>query len=96
MIKVEREEKASGMKWRWHVVGRPQISGFSSEPLLAACRALKSMGELPSTQVGLFRPGRTFFDLRTTVGYGAFKTVEEGQRVGPRFVNYRPFNLREP
>lgn len=91
MIEVEREEKAAGSKWRWHVRGRPQICGFSSEPLLAACRALKSMGELPSTECGLFRPRKIFFDLKTTVGYGAGKTVEDSQKAGPRFVNYRPF-----
>lgn len=95
MIEVGREEKAVGTKWYWHVRGRPQISGLSSEPLLAACRVLKSMGEPTSTQVALFRPRKTFFDLRTTVGYGAGKTVEDGQKAGPRFVNYRPFNLEE-
>lgn len=95
MIEVEREENATGTKCRWHVRGRPKICGLSSEPLLAACRALKSMGEPDSTQIGVFRPGKTFFDLKTTVGYGASKTVEEGQRVGPRFVNYRPFNVGE-
>jgi hypothetical protein len=96
MIEVEREEKAVGTKWRWHVRGRPKICGLSAEPLLAACRALKSMGELPSREIALFRPGKTFFDLKTTVGYGSGKTVREDQRTSPRFVDYHPFNLGEP
>jgi hypothetical protein len=98
MIEVEREENAVGAetalqrRYRWHVRGRPEINGLSSEPLLDACRVLKSMGEDPLTQVGLFRPGRTAFDLRTTVEYGAGKTVQETQRQGIRFVDYVPFD----
>jgi hypothetical protein len=98
MIEVEREEQAVGAetalqrRYPWHVRGRPEIKGLSSEPLLDACRVLKSMGEDPLSQIGLFRPGRTNFDLRTTVAYGASKTVQETQREGVRFVDYVPFD----
>jgi len=86
MIEIEREERAEGGRWFWHARGT-EIIGRSREPLLDACRALKTMGEPASRFVALFRPGRTDWDLRTTVGYGASKTVVES---GPG-LRLRPF-----
>jgi hypothetical protein len=94
MIEIEREERSVRGQWRWHRRGRPEFRGFSSEPLLDACRTLKAMGEPTTTQVGLFRPGRSEWDLRTTVGYGASKTVEEPAKRSPRLVNYQPREFR--
>jgi hypothetical protein len=97
MIEVEREEMSvdgKGIKWRWSVRGRPDLCGLSSEPLLDACRAVKSTGADTSTEIALFQPGRTGkeWDLRTTVEYGASKTVRETQRDGVRFIDYVPFD----
>lgn len=36
------------------------------------------MGEPLGTVVALFRPGRSDWDLRTTVGYGASHIAEDG------------------
>jgi hypothetical protein len=83
MIEIEREERAINGRWGWHVVGRPEYRGRSREPLLDACRALKSLGEPVDQLVGLFQPGRTDWDLRATIGYGASKTVIESD-YGPR------------
>ena len=47
------------------------MSGFSSEPLLEACRKLQRIGVPPPEEVGLFRPDYQNWDLKTTVGYGA-------------------------
>lgn len=99
-IEIEREEKAarytqSGPKYRWHVRGRAEIGGVSRQPLLDACRALKALGEPPATWIGLFRPGRTDWDLRTTVGYGAGLTVIEETSDGrPRFGKWRDLAAR--
>jgi hypothetical protein len=95
MIKVEREETSvdgKGIKWRWFVRGRPDLCGLSSEPLLDACRAVKSMGADPLEEIAIFRPGRAAWDMRTTVGYGASKTVRERRDGGVLFVDYVPFD----
>lgn len=101
MIEVEREETAipqegpwKHQRWRWRVRGRPEIQGVSREPLLAACRALKSLGADPQTEIALFRPGRSIWDLRTTVGYGASRTVRDNDR-GTVVVKHTPFPSRD-
>jgi hypothetical protein len=48
------------------------------------------MGADPALQAGLFRAGRSEWDLRTTVGYGASKTVQEEPDV--RLRSYNPFD----
>jgi hypothetical protein len=90
MIEIEREERAEDGRWFWHVRGT-DICGRSREPLLDACRAFKSMGEPTYREIGLFRPGRTDWDLRTTVGYGASKTVADGANQTPQLKKYQPF-----
>ena len=45
-----------------------QPCGFSSEPLLDACRALKAIGAPLPWEIGLFRPDYQNWDLKTTVG----------------------------
>lgn len=96
IIEIEREERPArytqlGPKFRWHVRGRPETGGISRQPLLDACRALQSLGELPATQISMFRPGRSEWDMRTTIGYGAGLTVVEETRDGcPRFGKWTP------
>ncbi len=92
MIRVEREEQAVGGKWRWHAEvpsSGARLEGLSRQPLLDACRALERMGADPATQCGLFRAGRSDWDLRTTVGHGASVTVFEEPRL--RFGRFKPF-----
>lgn len=75
----------------WFQQGRPQFVGLSREPLLDACRQLHQMGIMSDTVVGLFDEWeyRDEWRLRTTVGYGAGRTVEEG-RAGFRKYVQRP------
>jgi len=89
MIEIEREEKSKKGRWAWQLRRRPEIRGLSREPLLDACRALKAMGEGTEWEIGLFRPGRSDWDLRTTVGHGADLTVAESQSA--RFAKFRKF-----
>ena len=94
MIEIERDEKSVGGRYRWRMRGKPEICGFSREPLLDACRALNSMGEPPGNEICLLRPGGTDWDLRTTVGYGASKTVKD--TLTPRFVPFQSFPGTQP
>jgi hypothetical protein len=93
MIRVEREESSLRGKYRYFVHEYP-VDGFSREPLLDACRALKRMGVDLWAPVGLFRPGRSDWDLRTTVDRGADLTVRENDR-GIAFRKYIEFRTWE-
>ncbi len=81
MIRVEREEKGRYGKFRYHVPAYG-VGGVSRQPLCDACRRLSALGVNPTKEVGLFRGKSTIWDLRTTVGYGATKTVVERDRGG--------------
>lgn len=101
MIEIERDEKPveplgpeAAPRYAWTVRGRPEIGGISREPLLSACRLLKSLGAATDETVAVFRPGHAEWDMRTTVGYGSSITVEESQKVSPRFKPYREFHDR--
>jgi hypothetical protein len=61
----------------------PPLAGFSSEPLLDACRKLQSLGAASNRLAGLFWPERTEPSLTTTVGAGL--TVRETAQ-GPHFI----------
>ena len=65
------------------------MSGFSSEPLLEACRKLQRIGVPPPEEVGLFRPDYQNWDLKTTVGYGASQEYGEAGH-SMRLRNYHP------
>ena len=91
IIRVELGEEASG-KWRWCATVRGHaVEGRSREPLLGACRLLKSLGCDPAAQIGLFRAGRNEPDLFCTIAGGAKLTVMENDRGGPRFVRWKPY-----
>ncbi len=87
MIRVEREEKGKYGKYRYHVAGWV-VAGLSRQPLLDACRAVHAMGADPSREIGLFRETSDIWDLRTTVGYGASKTIAEEDRGGLRLRDF--------
>jgi len=60
------------------------LTGLSATPLFDACRTLKKLGAASDdAMIGLFNTPEepdNRFRLRTTVGYGAKMTVEEGDR----------------
>jgi hypothetical protein len=76
--------------FNWQVEG-VALRGRSDQPLLDACRAIKALGGATSDLVGLFREGRDNPDMTCSIEVGAGLTVEENNRLGPRFVKYRSF-----
>jgi hypothetical protein len=65
----------------------PLVRGFSRQPLLDACRQLKSLYGVNGQRVGLFREGRDTADISCPVEVGASTTVSDGGR-GVRFAKY--------
>jgi len=45
----------------------------------------------PETPITMSHDGSCIVSLRSTIGQAARLTVEESERLGPRFVPYRPF-----
>lgn len=88
MIRVEREVKGKNGKYRYRVPEYGVESGPSRQPLLDACRAVLAMGADPSREIGLFREASSTWDLKTTVGYGATKSVSEEDRGGLRLRDF--------
>ena len=95
MIKVIRRELARNGRWEWRAeaAGGRVVRGRSRQPLLDACRVFKRMGVGPLEECGLFREGRSDWDLRTTVGFGAGLTVREDR--GLSLERYREFSKEE-
>ena len=79
-LRVIRDERADGRGLYAYRVEGSTVEGRSREPLLDACRRLKSLGVDMRTPISMFREGREVWDLRTTVGYGADRTVGEEQK----------------
>ena len=101
MIKIVRGAEIDGPKgdrrrhgiWAYHAPAYPQVCGYSRQPLLDACRQLKSiLGEM-SVRVGIFRDGSEVADISCTLRAGAATTVSETDRDGTRFVKFRKFDL---
>jgi len=98
MIKIVRGAEVDGPKgeaggrrhgiWAYHAPGYPLVCGYSRQPLLDACRQLKSLYGLNAERVGLFREGRDTPDISCPVEAGALLTVSERARVGVRFEKY--------
>jgi len=93
MIRVELgdEFKRRGA-WRYVIKslwrdGGDSTESISSQPLLDACRRLKSTGAPVEQLVGLFRTGRGPPDLTCSVGEGAGLTVREKTT---RFQKWKP------
>jgi hypothetical protein len=71
----------------YHAPEYPLVCGYSRQPLLDACRQLKSLYGLSRQRAGLFREGRNTPDISCPVEVGAATTVSDGGR-GVRFVKY--------
>jgi hypothetical protein len=92
VIRIDRRAEVAPGVWEYSVSGYPQIRGRSRQPLLDACRQLKSMGGLTDHNAGLFRRGMEVADIFCVVRVGAELTVSEPSGTGKvRFVKYRAF-----
>ena len=68
-----------------------RVEGRSRQPLLDACRQIKSILGPTAELAGLFREGRTQWDLRCPVDVGAELTVSERNAGTIRFERFREF-----
>jgi hypothetical protein len=90
MIRIERGAEVAPGVWQYSVCGYPQVCGKSRQPLLDACRQLKSIGGLTDHLAGVFRSGSDVADIFCVVRDGAELTVSEPSGAGrARFVKYR-------
>jgi len=87
MTRVERGTEIWPGIWEYSVRGYPNICGRSRQPLLDACRQLKSMRGLTDHRAGVFRDGSGVADISGVVGEGAELTVSKPS--GVSFVKYR-------
>lgn len=94
MIRVERGAEVSPGIWEYTVASL-RLCGKSRQPLLDACRQVKSMGDFAHVQqIGIYREGRDDPDMVCTVEAGAAYTVSELARGGgPKFVKYQTFDF---
>lgn len=76
--------------FRWSVPSL-NLQGQSRQPLLDACREIKSILGDTAERAGLFREGRDTPDISCPVNAGAVLTVEDSVK-GVTFRKYRPFN----
>lgn len=89
MIRVEIEEENNTGRYAV-VIPYYRLSFKSRQPLLDACREIKSIGGDPTHTCGLFRKERDDPDLTCTVEWGAGRVVSESAG-RPRFQKFRPF-----
>jgi len=66
----------------------PLVFGFSRQPLLDACRQLKSLYGLSRERAGTFREGSDLADISCTVDVGAATTVSDPDKGVIRFGKY--------
>jgi hypothetical protein len=94
MIRIElgAEVDRRGV-FEYSAPGYPLCKGVSRQPLLDACRQLKSTYGLTASRAGLFREGREVADLTCDLEDGAATTVREATT---RFVKYRRFEAFQP
>lgn len=98
MIKILRGAEVDGSKgeagprrhgiWEYHAPRYPLVCGYSRQPLLDACRQLKSLYGLTGDRAGLFREDRDTADISCPIEVGAANTVKEPDRGAVRFGKY--------
>lgn len=88
MIRIELGKEVSQGIWEYTVpfLG---IAGRSRQPLLDACRQIKSILGATAERAGMFRAGREQPDISCPVQAGAEVTVSERDKGGIRFEKYR-------
>lgn len=93
MIRIERGTEVGPGIWEYHAPAYPSVFGKSRQPLLDACRQLKSiLGEM-YVRVGVFRDGSEVADISCTLKIGAATAVSETDRDGIRFVKFKKFDF---
>ena len=91
-IRIELGKEVSPGIWEYAAPSL-RLCGRSRQPLLDACRQIKSMGGDTAANAGLFREGKDNPDLFCGVEWGAGRTVSEPDKGTIRFEKYRPFKL---
>jgi hypothetical protein len=87
MTRVEGGAEISPGICEYSVRGYPDICGRSRQPLLDACRQLKSMGGLTDHRAGVFRDGSGVADISGVAREEAELTVSKSSEAS--FVKYR-------
>jgi hypothetical protein len=90
MIGVERGAEISPGVFAYTVPSLG-LSGRSRQPLLDACRQIKSLLGPTGQLAGLFREGHSEWDVRCRVDVGAELTIKEESAGGIRFAKHKPF-----
>jgi hypothetical protein len=90
MIRVERGAEISPGVFAYTVPSLG-LSGRSRQPLLDACRQIKSLLGPTGQLAGLFREGSSDWDIRCTVAVGAELTIKEESKGGIRIAKHKPF-----
>jgi len=90
MIRVERGDEISPGIFAYTVPSLG-LSGRSRQPLLDACRQIKSLLGPTGQLAGLFRQGHSEWDVRCRVDVGAELTVKEESAGGIRIAEHKPF-----
>jgi len=98
MIKIIKGAEVDGPKgqdgprrhgmWAYHAPAYPEVCGYSRQPLLDACRRLKSLYGLTGERAGLFRKGSEVADISCPIEVGAATTVKEPDKGVVRFGKY--------
>jgi hypothetical protein len=92
MIRIERGAEVGPGIWEYHAPAYPSVCGKSRQPLLDACRQLKSILGEPPVRVGVFRDGSEVADISCTLKAGAATMASETDRDGVRFVKFKNFD----
>ena len=87
MIRVERGAEISPGVFAYTVPSLG-LSGRSRQPLLDACRQIKSLLGTTGQLAGLFRDGHSEWDIRCPVDVGAELTVKEESAGGIRVAKH--------
>jgi hypothetical protein len=95
VIRIERGPELDGRTdgkrhgiFEYHAPAYPLVRGYSRQPLLDACRQLKSLYGLTQSLAGLFREGSEIADISCPLEAGAATTVSESST---RFAKYQKF-----
>jgi hypothetical protein len=90
MIEIVRGAETRPGIWQYSVPSLA-LGGKSRQPLLDACRQIKSLHGRTGERAGLFREGSDVADISCTVESGALLTVSERDNGSIRFAKYQPY-----
>jgi hypothetical protein len=90
MIRVERSAEISPGVFAYTVPSLG-LSGRSRQPLLDACRQIKTLLGPTGQFAAVFREGHSGCDIFCRVDVGAELTVKEETAGGIRFAKHKPF-----